>query len=150
MKGKKEQQMNISTETGRAFDEADVSELVVCSETGKALGNIDNTTAQSAGIPSGSIQMNVETLTHIKKRHAEQIKKNNLSDIAEFVFDIVSSYERIYEGTENPVLLSKNYQQHNAVAAISIIEDEGTYRVKTAFIMRDKEMKKKKLLFQRK
>lgn len=37
--------MNISTETGCTFDEADDSVLVVCSQTGKDLGNIDEFTA---------------------------------------------------------------------------------------------------------
>ena len=141
--------MNISTETGCTFDEADDSVLVVCSQTGKDLGNIDEFTANSAGILSGSIQMNVGALKHIRERHAEQIKKDNLSDIAEFVVDIVSSYEMIYEGTEADSLqLSKDCQEHNAVAVIGLIDENGIYRVKTALVMRKRSFKKKKLLFQ--
>lgn len=93
--------------------------------------------------------MNVGALKHIRERHAEQIKKDNLSDIAEFVVDIVSSYEMIYEGTEADSLwLSKDCQEHNAVAVIGIIDENGIYRVKTALVMRKRSFKKKKLLFQ--
>ncbi len=69
--------MNISTKTGCTFDEADDSVLVVCSETGKDLGNIYELSANSAGILSGSIQTNAGAFKHIRERHSEQI--NNWS-----------------------------------------------------------------------
>ena len=143
--------MIISTETGCIFDEADDSVLVVCSGTGRDLGNINELTANSAGIPSGRIRMNVGALKHIRERHAEQIKKEDLYDIAEFVCDIVSSYEMIYEGTEEGSLwLSKDCKEHNSVAVIGLTDENGIYRVKTALVMRKRSFKKKKLLFQQK
>ena len=127
------------------FERADASELIVCNDC-PVLGFIDASTASIAGIQSGVILMNVGAVRHIQELHAKQIQCAETSDIADFVFGVVSMYEQIYEGTGGSILLTKALDEHNAIVAVGYLEN-GIYRVKTAGIRRKRGFKKKKLLF---
>ena len=137
--------MRLRPEVSSSWETADASELVV-NDAGAVLGEIDELTAKSACIPAGVINMNVGALRHICELHAGQIQRYALSEIAEFVSDVVSGYEQVYEGTDGSVLLVKAIGEHNAVVAVGYFES-GIYRVKTAGIRRKRGFKNKKLLF---
>lgn len=139
--------MRLCPEVSRSFDCADAAEFVLYDDC-PILGVIDTFTAAIADIKSGIILVNVGALKHIQELHAEQIQHSNLSEIADFVFMIVSAYEQIYEGTGVSILLTKAVDEHNAVVAASYLEN-GVYRIKTAGIRRKRSFKNKKLLFSR-
>ena len=142
--------MCLYLESKLCFDEADDSELILHPITGRNLGTIDTLTSQKASINEGGIQMNVGALRHIKKLHAQQIQKEELYDISLFVWNVIRDYEKIYEGSNDSILLSKDYDENNAVVAIGFIDKDGVYRVKTAGIRRKRGFKNKRLLFERK
>ena len=137
--------MRLYPEASSSFDCADACELVLYDDC-PVLGVIDTFTANVAGIQPGVILMNVGALRHIQELHAEQIQRENLSEIADFVFGVVSAYEQIYQGTSGSILLAKVVDEHNAVVAAGYLEN-GIYKVKTAGMRRKRSFNNKKLLF---
>lgn len=137
--------MSLCPASSTSFEYADAAELVLYNEC-PVLGVIDISTANIASVQSGVILMNVGALRHIQELHAEQIQRSRLSEIADFVFMIVSAYEEIYEGTGGSILLAKVVDEHNAVVAAGYLEN-GIYRIKTAGMRRKRSFKNKKLLF---
>ena len=137
--------MSLYPEVSSSFDCADAAELVLYDNC-PVLGMIDIFTANVASVQSGVILVNVGALRHIQELHATQIQCSTLSEIADFVFTVVSEYEQIYEGTDGSILLAKDIDKHNAVVAAGYIEN-GIYRIKTAGVRRKRSFRNKKLLF---
>lgn len=142
--------MELTTETGRPVDEADPGELILRLDGSAALGVIDEEAAMAAGIEAGEIRANVGAVRHAERGHLNEIMSSGYPGAAEFIADVVSHYERIYEGADGSILLTKYLGHHHAVAAIELSRDEeGVYRTKTAWTLREKKLSKKKLLYVR-
>lgn len=137
--------MRLCPEASSSFDCADAAELVLYDDC-PVLGVIDTFTANVAGVQSGVILVNAGALHHIQELHAEQIQCKNLSEVAVFVFGVVSVYEQIYQGTGSSILLAKAVDEHNAIVAAGYLEN-GIYRIKTAGMRRKRSFNNKKLLF---
>ncbi|MBQ7220821.1 MAG: hypothetical protein IJS28_07570 [Synergistaceae bacterium] len=144
-------QIELKTEAGHSIEEAGLSERLLAPNGTKIFGVIDKRTAEAAGIPEGSIQLDVQGLLHTKlNKHNNEILNAGYPSVEAFFVDVLSGYDRIYQGSNDSLLLAKALVKHNGVAAIELIPDEsGTYLVKTGWIVRDRGLKKTKLLFSR-
>ena len=152
---------DVRTENGHTLKEAEYNELIVTPDGSKNLGIIDEKTAQEINIKSnvniqpGDIQANVGLLlNHLKDDHIKGIINSGYSDVTSFLFDILKTYEKIYEGSKNgnitSLLLTKNLGEHHGLAAIELINDEeNIYHVKSLYTLREKKLNKKNLLFSR-
>ena len=142
--------MELITETGRTIDEAEPGELIIGPDGSAFLGVIDEEAATVAGIEAGGICANVGAVRHTERGHINEITSSGYSGAAEFIYDVVHNYERIYDGTDGSILLTKYLGHHHAIAAIELSQDEaGVYRTKTAWTLREKKLSKKKLLYVR-
>ena len=140
----------ITTESGRPIEEASPSEMLIGPDGLKTLGTIDETAARSAGVIAGEIWANVGAVRHAERGHLNEFLTSGYLNGAEFIYDVVHGYERIYDGTDGSILLTKYLGHHYAIAAIELSQDEAeAYRVKTAWTLREKKLSKKKLLYVR-
>ena len=141
--------VTLGTESGRSIDEADSSELLMLPDGSTALGMIDEETAAAAGIQAGVIQANVGAVRHAEEGHGGEFLGSGYPDVATFFFDVLSDYERVYRGSNDSLLLTKPLGGHHAVAAIELVNEDGVYRAKTGWTIRERKLNKKELLFAR-
>lgn len=141
--------VTLGTESGRSIDEADSKELLYNEDGSPNLGEIDEETAAAAGIQAGVIQANVGAVRHAEEGHGGEILGSGYPDVATFFFDVLSGYERVYRGSNDSLLLTKPLGGHHAVAAIELVNEDGVYRAKTGWTIRERKLNKKELLFAR-
>ena len=143
--------IELRTENGHTIEEADISEKLLTPDGSKNFGIIDKETAQIAGISEGNIQIDVEGLLHTKlNKHNKEIINAGYPSVESFFIDVLGNYNKIYQGNDDSLLLVKTLKKHNGAAAIELAPDEkGTYIVQTGWIIRDRGLKGKKLLFSR-
>ena len=141
--------MSLTPESGRSIDEADDSELLLTADGSTELGRIDEDVAKAAGIAAGEIRANVGAVRHAEEGHGGEILGSGYPDVETFFFDVLSAYERVYRGSNDSLLLTKPLGGHHAVAAIELVNEDGVYRTKTGWVIREKALNKKELLFAR-
>lgn len=138
---------DLFTESGRSIADAEPSELIVKSDGSAALGTIDDAVATEAGIQPGEIHANVGMIRHTEEAHGEQIKKAGYPDAKSMVEDVLSNYSEIREGRDGSLLLVKRAEgTKSPTMAVELVQEEGSYRAKTAWLAREDYIKKRKLL----
>ena len=141
----------LRTESGRKIEEAAPSEMLVKPDGSKTFGVIDERASKAIGVPEGNIQIDVKCIRHTAwDNHGEQIKNAGYSSVEEFFIDVLSNYEKIYEGKHGSLLLVKKLEKNSGISAIELEhETKGFYLAQTGWIIRDRGLKNKKLLFTR-
>ncbi len=141
--------VSLTPESGRSIDEAEDSELLLTADGSTELGRIDEDVAKAAGIAAGEIRANVGAVRHAEEGHGGEILGSGYPDVETFFFDVLSAYERVYRGSNDSLLLTKPLGGHHAVAAIELVNEDGVYRAKTGWTIRERKLNKKELLFAR-
>jgi hypothetical protein len=137
----------LETESGRIFEDADPSELIVTPEGSSALGSIDDDMASQAQIIPGEIHANVQTFIHTEKQHGEQIRNAGYVNPQEFIIDVISNSNEIRQGEKDSILLVKRDKgKSNPLAAVKLLNENGVYGVNSAWVAREDFIEKRKLL----
>lgn len=115
---------------------------------------VEASPAASAGIASGEIHVKAGMVQHAVNHHGDQIYKNVLS----MIMDVLSNYNEIREGSDNSILLvlrpqwdkSRQGRKPSAIVAIGLSKTgNGVYEARTALLMKDSDVIKKRLLSKR-
>ena len=139
--------VSLTPESGRSIDEAEDSELLLLPDGSTALGMIDEAVAEAAGIPAGEIRANVGAVRHAEKTHGAQILDAGYPDAQTFILKNLTEFNEIRRGTgESLLLIHRGEGQGSPTVAVELIDEDGAYRVKTAWIAREGYVKKKELL----
>ncbi|MDR1509418.1 MAG: hypothetical protein LBS53_07240, partial [Synergistaceae bacterium] len=137
----------LQTESGRSFSSAERSELVLRKDGSPVLGRITNDVAKNAGIAPGDIYVNAGAVQHAENEHGEQIKKAGYDNAQSMIADVLNDYSEIREGADNSVLLIKRAPgTKSPLMAVELIQEDGNYHTKTAWLARNDYIDKRKLL----
>ena len=137
----------LTTESGRSIDEADDSELLLTPDGSTELGRIDEDVAEAAGIAAGEIRANVGAVRHAEETHGAQILDAGYPDAQTFILNSLAEFNEIRKGSGDSLLLIRHGDgKEHPTVAVELINEDGVYRVKTAWIAREKYVEKKELL----
>lgn len=105
---------------------------------------------EESGFLSKPIWLTHSRYVHILIEHEKQIVGEGLTPL-EFIFSVCQTFERVLEGSSQALLLIAPFDDNKSKMVVILISNSvnGDYTIKSAFFKTTKELKNKKLLWER-